>query len=101
MSPDHLKIALVYDPRSTYRELGYSEIDCADLSLDKETPAISAALGHLGHHVTLNPGIKPLVQQLAAGKSMGWDLVFNALEGFYGYARKSQVPGLLEAYRIP
>lgn len=101
MLPNHLKIALVYDPRSTYRKLGYSEIDCADLSLDEEAPAISAALKHLGHHVTLIPGIKPLVQQLATGKATQWDLVFNVSEGFYGTARESQVPGLLEAYQIP
>lgn len=101
MFPNHLKIALVYDPRSTYRELGYSEIDCADLSLDEEAPAISAALERLGHHVTLISGITPLVQQLAIGKATEWDLVFNVSEGFYGTARESQVLGLLEAYQIP
>lgn len=101
MLSDQLRIALVYDPRSTYRELGYSEIDCTDLSLDEEMPAISAALKHLGHHVTLIPGIKPLVKQLAIGKATEWDLVFNVSEGFYGSARESQVPGLLEAYQIP
>jgi D-alanine-D-alanine ligase len=98
MLPNHLKIALVYDSRSTYRELGYSEIDCADLGLDEETPVISAALEHHDHHVTLTPGIKPLVQQLAIGRATEWDLVFNVSEGFYGTARESQVPGLLEAY---
>lgn len=101
MSSSNLKIALVYDARSTYRELGYSEIDCADLSKDEETPAISNTLKLIGHHVTLIPGIKPLVQQLAVGKAAEWDLVFNVSEGFYGSARESQVPGLLEAYQIP
>lgn len=101
MLPNHLKIALVYDPRSTYRELRYSEIDGADLSLDEETPAIFPALEHLGHHVTLILGIKLLVQQLAIGKATEWDLVFNVSEGFYGSARGSQVPRLLEAYQIP
>ncbi|KFY92803.1 hypothetical protein V500_04030 [Pseudogymnoascus sp. VKM F-4518 (FW-2643)] len=96
-----LRQSLLYDPRSTYYELGYSEIDCKDLSLDDEMPAISAALEHLGHHVTLVPGIKPLVQQLAIGKATEWDLVFNVSEGFFGTARESQVPGLLEAYQIP
>ncbi|KFX94757.1 hypothetical protein V490_04196 [Pseudogymnoascus sp. VKM F-3557] len=101
MSSNNLKIALVYDARSTYRELGYSEINCADLSKDEETPAISNTLKLIGHHVTLIPGIKPLVQQLAVGKAAEWDLVFNVSEGFYGSARESQVPGLLEAYQIP
>lgn len=101
MFPGQLRIVLVYDPRSTYLELGYSEVDCKDLSLDEEMPAISAALEHLGHHVTLVPGIKPLVQQLAIGKATEWDLVFNVTEGFYGSSRESQVPGLLEAYQIP
>ncbi|KFZ07387.1 hypothetical protein V501_06524 [Pseudogymnoascus sp. VKM F-4519 (FW-2642)] len=88
---------LVYDSRSTYRELGYSEIDCADLGLDEETPVISAALEHHDHHVTLTPGIKPLVQQLAIRRATEWDLLFNVSEGFYGTARESQVAGLLEA----
>lgn len=100
MLPNHLSKALIYDPHSTYRELGYSQIDCADLSLNEETPAISAALEKLSHHVTLIPGIKSLVQQLAIGKATEWDFVFNVSEGFYGSARESQVPGLLEAYQI-
>lgn len=96
-----LQIALIAEQQSTYSQLGYSEDDCAALPHDGEIQAVLTSLKTLGHHVTLVPGIQALVQNLAAGKNKHWDLVFNMAQGFYGSARESQVPALLEAYQIP
>lgn len=96
-----LNIALVSEQRSTYLECGFSEEQCAALTHDGEIKAVLTALQNLGHSVTLVPGIQSLVKLLAAGTYKDWDLVFNMAQGFYGPARESQVPALLEAYRIP
>lgn len=96
-----LNIALVSEQKSTYLEYGFSEGQCAALTHNGEIKAVSNALQCLGHSVTLVPGIQSLVQLLAAGTYKNWDLVFNMAQGFYGPARESQVPALLEAYRIP
>lgn len=96
-----LNIALVCEQRSSYLKVGYSEEQCAALTHIGEIDAVMTTLERLGHHVTLVPGIQSLVQLLAAGKDKGWDLVFNMAQGFHGSARESQVPALLEAYRVP
>jgi D-alanine-D-alanine ligase-like ATP-grasp enzyme len=96
-----LNIALVSEQRSAYLELGYSEGQCAALTHNGEIEAVLTTLESLGHHVTLVPGIEPLVQLLAAGKHKSWDLVFNMAQGFHGSAREAHVPALLEAYQIP
>ncbi|KAJ6070890.1 hypothetical protein N7467_012209 [Penicillium canescens] len=96
-----LNIALVFEQRSFYLQLGYSEEQCAALTHDGEIDAVRTTLERLGHHVTLVPGIQFLVQLLAAGKDKGWDLVFNTAQGFHGPARESQVPAVLEAYQLP
>ncbi|CAI7678464.1 unnamed protein product [Penicillium pancosmium] len=96
-----LNIALVSEQKSTYLESGFSEGQCAALTHNGEVKAVSTALQCLGHSVTPVPGIQSLVQLLAAGTYENWDLVFNMAQGFYGPARESQVPALLEAYRIP
>ncbi|OJJ35815.1 hypothetical protein ASPWEDRAFT_530957 [Aspergillus wentii DTO 134E9] len=96
-----LRIALIAEQQSAYLQLGYSEDECAALTHDGEVQAVSTTLRKLGHHVTLIPGVQPLVQQLAAGKHHEWDLAFNMAQGFHGSARESQVPALLEAYQVP
>ena len=96
-----LTIALVYDPKAYYLELGYAQADCADLADEVTIKALSGGLERLGHYVVHVPGIKPLVRHLAAGDEKNWDLVFNFSEGVHGSSRESQVPALLEAYEIP
>ncbi|KAM4056851.1 D-alanine--D-alanine ligase [Hirsutella rhossiliensis] len=96
-----LNIALVFEKQSEFLELGYSEEDCADLCHNGEIEAICTTLEALGHHVTQVPGIRSLVRHLAEHQGSGWHLVFNMAEGFFGSARESQVPCLLEAYQIP
>lgn len=96
-----LQIALVFEERQTYLQLGYSEEQCAALTHDGEVQAVLASLQRLGHYVTLIPGISFLVKLLATGHYQDWDLVFNMAQGFHGSAREAQVPSLLEAYQIP
>jgi D-alanine-D-alanine ligase len=43
--------------------------------------------------------LNSLVGRLGGGER--WDLVFNIAEGLYGFGRESQVPALLDGYRIP
>ncbi|KAL4916117.1 hypothetical protein BDW62DRAFT_109243 [Aspergillus aurantiobrunneus] len=96
-----LNIALVAEQRSSFLQDGYSEEDCAALTHEGEVRAVASTLNQLGHHVTLIQGIQALVQHLASGNYKPWDMVFNMAQGFHGTARESQVPALLEAYRIP
>jgi hypothetical protein len=49
-------------------------------------------LKSLGHDVTLVPGIQSLVEHLAAGRHVEWDLAFNMAQGFHGSARESHAP---------
>lgn len=98
-----LNIALIHEQRSSYLDSspGHSEEHCAALPHDGEVQAVESTLKALGHAVTLVPGIEALVAQLADNKHATWDLAFNMAQGFYGSTRESQVPALLEAYRIP
>jgi D-alanine-D-alanine ligase len=53
----------------------------------------------LGHTPDRIGAVTQLVPRLAAGER--WDLVFNIAEGLHGFGRESQVPAVLDAYRIP
>jgi D-alanine-D-alanine ligase len=94
-----MKIGLTYDLRSYYLAQGYSEEDTAEFDRDDTIEAIAAALGELGYRPERIGAVTQLVLRLAAGER--WDLVFNIAEGMHGFARESQVPALLDAYRIP
>ncbi|HSH12496.1 MAG TPA: ATP-grasp domain-containing protein, partial [Desulfurivibrionaceae bacterium] len=61
--------------------------------------AIENAIRAMGHQPVRIGNLASLIKQLAAGDT--WDLVFNIAEGLYGFGRESQVPALLDAYRIP
>jgi D-alanine-D-alanine ligase len=61
--------------------------------------AISNGLTRLGHEVIRIGDLPSLLHFLAAGEEV--EMVFNMVEGRYGQARESQIPGVLEAYRIP
>ncbi|UNI18429.1 hypothetical protein JDV02_004698 [Purpureocillium takamizusanense] len=96
-----LHIAVIAEQRSTYLNVGYTSEECAALPHDGELNAVAAAIGDLGHNVTLVPGLHSLVEHLAAGTHKDWDLAFNLSQGFHGSAREAHVPALLEAYQIP
>ncbi|PYH99802.1 D-alanine--D-alanine ligase [Aspergillus ellipticus CBS 707.79] len=101
MTGKHLTIALIYELRSAYKTLGYSDADCAGLEVGEAAEDIAAVLEKLGHTVVLIPDIHSLVKRLASGEAKTWDLAFNTTEGLHGSAREGQVPALLEAYQIP
>ena len=94
-----MKIGLTFDLRSYYLTQGYSEEDTAEFDRDDTIEAIAGALAGLGHQTERIGAVTQLVPKLAAGER--WDLVFNIAEGMHGLARESQVPALLDAYRIP
>lgn len=94
-----MKIGFTYDLRRDYTAMGFSDEETAEFDSDVTINAIEGALQGLGHEVSRIGNIYELTRQLAAGDR--WDMVFNISEGLYGAARESQVPALLDAYRIP
>ena len=99
LASNRMKIGLTFDLRSYYLTQGYSEEDTAEFDRDDTIEAIAGALAGLGHQTERIGAVTQLVPKLAAGER--WDLVFNIAEGMHGLARESQVPALLDAYRIP
>ncbi len=94
-----LRIALTYDLRDDYLKMGYTLEQTAEFDRADTIEAIERELVALGHEVERVGHLRALVDRLAAGHR--WDLVFNICEGLDGFGRESQVPALLEAYRIP
>jgi len=94
-----MKIGLTYDLKDDYRSLGMSEDQIAEFDSPETIDAIENALRGLGFETCRIGNIFSLVKALAGGET--WDMVFNICEGLYGIGRESQVPALLEAYRIP
>jgi D-alanine-D-alanine ligase len=92
-------IGITYDLRSDYLKEGFSEEETAEFDRESTIDAIEKALQFQGHMPERIGNVKSLVGLLAQGEK--WDLVFNIAEGLYGYGRESQVPALLDAYRIP
>ncbi|MBU0479645.1 MAG: D-alanine--D-alanine ligase, partial [Proteobacteria bacterium] len=94
-----MKIGMTYDMRSDYLAAGFSEDETAEFDRDSTIDAIEDALAIMGHEPVRIGNLTSLVDRLAAGER--WDLVFNIAEGLYGFGRESQVPALLDGYRIP
>jgi len=94
-----MKIGFTYDLRREYTAMGFSDEETAEFDSDVTIDAIEGVLQGLGHEVLRIGNIYELTRQLAAGQR--WEMVFNISEGLYGAARESQVPALLDAYRIP
>lgn len=94
-----MRVGLTYDLRETYLAEGYGEEETAEFDRPDTIDAIAGALEQLGHHVDRVGHARQLVSRLAAGDR--WDLVFNICEGLAGAGRESQVPALLDLYRIP
>jgi D-alanine-D-alanine ligase len=93
------QIGITFDLRSYYLSLGYSEVQTAEFDRESTIDGIAGALAELGHSPERIGAVTQLVPRLAAGER--WDLVFNIAEGLYGFGRESQVPAVLDAYRIP
>lgn len=94
-----MKIGLTYDLRDDYLKMGFTREETVEFDRSDTIEAIDDALRSLGHETFLIGNIWMLVELLAAGRR--WDMVFNIAEGLFGFSRESQVPALLDAYRIP
>ncbi|HUX49658.1 MAG TPA: D-alanine--D-alanine ligase [Spirochaetia bacterium] len=92
-------IGMTYDLRSDYLREGFSPEETAEFDSDRTIEAIDEAIRKLGFETDRIGNIRALTKRLAAGER--WDLVCNLCEGLYGTARESQVPALLDAFRIP
>ena len=92
-------IGMTYDLRSDYLREGFSPQETAEFDSDRTIEAIDEAIRKLGYETDRIGNIRALTKRLAAGER--WDLVCNLCEGLYGTARESQVPALLDAFRIP
>jgi D-alanine-D-alanine ligase len=90
---------LTYDLRDDYLKEGWSEEETAEFDRVSTIEAIEGALQQLGHRTERIGNVRALAAALASGRR--WDLVFNIAEGMFGFGRESQVPALLDAYRIP
>lgn len=94
-----MKIGMTYDLREDYLKRGFSEEETAEFDSPVTINGIEKALKNLGHTIDRIGSLPDLVSRLARGDR--WDLVFNIAEGLYGFGRESQIPALLEGYRIP
>ena len=94
-----MKVGITYDLRQDYLSEGYSEDETAEFDRPDTIDAIENALLELGHQTDRIGGLKKLMWRLIGGER--WDMVFNIAEGMIGFGREAQVPGLLDAYRIP
>lgn len=94
-----MQIGITYDLKESYKQMGYSDEQAAEFDAADTIDAIEHSLSLLGHVSDRIGGIIDLTHRLVTGHR--WDLVFNIAEGYHGAARESQVPALLDAYRIP
>ncbi len=94
-----MRIGMTYDLRTDYLAAGYTEDETAEFDRPATIDAIENAIRSMGHQPVRIGNLASLIKHLAAGEK--WDLVFNIAEGLYGFGRESQVPALLDAYRIP
>ncbi|MBF0182093.1 MAG: D-alanine--D-alanine ligase [Magnetococcales bacterium] len=94
-----MRIALVYDLREEYQDLGLDEEALAEFDRPETLDALETALRSGGHDIERVGSARALIAALAAGER--WDLVFNIAEGMLGRGREALVPALLEAYGIP
>lgn len=94
-----MKIGLTYDLRDDYIKEGYSLEETAEFDKIETVEAIESSLKKLGFETVRIGHIKHLIHALELGQR--WDMVFNIAEGLRGIARESQIPALLDAYRIP
>lgn len=93
------QIGLVYDLRSDYLAMGYSEADVAEFDSEGTVEALHQTIESLGYEVERIGHGRALALALAADRR--WDLVFTIAEGLKGRSREAQVPALLELYQVP
>ena len=94
-----MRVALVYDLRSDYRALGFSEEEVAEFDSVETIDALAGALEALGcEPVRVGRG-QALAARLVAGER--YDIVLSIAEGVRGRSREAQVPALCELFDQP
>ncbi|HAX61241.1 MAG TPA: hypothetical protein DCX95_01590 [Elusimicrobia bacterium] len=94
-----LKIGFTYDAKADYKLLpGESPDKYAEFDSEETLSQIENALKSSGHNVERIGNASALLEKIAQGKR--WDLVFNIAEGVKGRNRESQVPTILELFRL-
>lgn len=92
-------IGLTYDLKSDWQSSPNDPQDAAaELDGAKTVDCLKVAFESVGHTVKLIGGAKNLIKALSF---LDVDIVFNISEGHYGRNRESQVPAILDLYRIP
>ncbi|MCX7590952.1 MAG: D-alanine--D-alanine ligase [Kiritimatiellae bacterium] len=94
-----MNVGLVYDLRSEYLAMGFSEEDVAEFDSEATILAIEEAIVACGNQCTRIGHGRELARRLVAGER--WDMVFTVAEGLHGRSREAQVPCLLEMYGVP
>jgi D-alanine-D-alanine ligase len=94
-----MRVGITYDLEDDYLAAGFTKEEAAEFDSIETIDAIDGALRAIGCDTDRIGNIKQLVPRLSQGDR--WDLVFNIAEGCYGFSRESQVPALLDAYKIP
>jgi D-alanine-D-alanine ligase len=93
-----MRVGLTYDLRSDYLAQGYKDEDVAEFDSEETITAIGGAIQSLGYETDRIGNAGSLCSRLVAGER--WDLVFNIAEGLSGRWRESQIPSLLEMFKI-
>ena len=92
-------IGITYDLKSDWHQSANDPIDAsAELDGFGTVEALKAAFESAGHYVKLIGNAHNLLKALP---DLGVDLVFNIAEGHHGRNRESQIPAILDLYRIP
>ncbi len=92
-------VGITYDLKDDYIALGYSEEEAAEFDSPATIEGIESALQAQGYK-TMRIGALPMLAS-ALLQDQRWDIVFNIAEGLHGFGRESQVPALLDYYKIP
>lgn len=94
-----IKIGITYDLKTDWKPSANDPIDAAaELDSFGTLDALKAAFESAGHQVRLIGNAHNLLKALP---DLGVDLVFNIAEGHHGRNRESQIPAILDLYRIP
>ncbi|MFV0423853.1 D-alanine--D-alanine ligase family protein [Oleidesulfovibrio sp.] len=92
-------VGITYDLKDDYLALGYSEEEAAEFDSPATIEGIEAALQAQGYETERIGALPMLASALLQGRR--WDIVFNIAEGLHGFGRESQVPALLDYYKVP